>query len=177
MYLNDHSWVGDGNIECTDPKILHDRIVYNLDELILDYFLLMTYPKQLYEVLYFNDSRIELDKFTHYELGQCHTLTFKNDLTTEGIYSVVFYAPALGGLIVYLHQKGNMISDLPGGNMYMKWTENTISKIEHEQVNLLDYNGMDCRFEDDYNFEKCREDYMDEVSISLKILLKVNYSK
>ena len=62
-YIFENTWVGKGDNICTDPKLLHDNIAYNLYELGLYSMDIKTFMTNDFESFALNDSNFEWEKY------------------------------------------------------------------------------------------------------------------
>ena len=88
-----------------------------------------------------------LSKDVSPHLGKCHTLKLSELLLENGIQYVTFSGLKNHGscLAVFVHQFGGFVTNLPTGHQFLIWNKtHTIMNVEHEIVELLDYDGKEC---------------------------------
>ena len=100
------------------------------------------------------------------EGSDCYTLKVPEDLVNQGIKFVAFRAKANTFLNLYIHQEGQLFTHLPGFVKLKLQPPSFDASIEHEIIKLLNYNGENCNSDINYDFHKCREEYIYQVSIT-----------
>ena len=99
------------------------------------------------------------------EFPDCFSLRISEDLVRQGIFRVTFRAKENTYLHVYVHQNGQLFTQLPGIAKLNLEGSSFTAAIEHEIIKLLNYNGEECNSDTNYNLQMCREEYIYQVSI------------
>ena len=97
--------------------------------------------------------------------SDCYTLKIPQDLVHQGIMRILFRAKENIFLNLYIHQEGQLFTQLPGIAILNLQSPSFIASIEHEIIRLLNYNGESCNADINYDLHKCREEYIYQVSI------------
>ena len=111
------------------------------------------------------NSTMALEMFQSKRLGSgnyCFELAVPNELKDEGVSKVKVQAEFRK---LYLYQKGWMAADKP--KVY--YTDASKLILQHELVQLKDYDGKPCIDDSDYRNDICRSEFIQNVSLrSLK---------
>ena len=176
-YLEKNVWVGQGHSKCTDPKVLRDQISYGLDDLKMeiDYFSILTYENDQLNsnsyTIYPNDSRLQWTSVIPvkvYSSHTFHTMTLPEPLVKLGINAIYIYFHSLPYLKIYWHQNGLFYTDMPDYYAKILTTGNgSYAFIEHESLELLEYDGEKCEKSKDYKLDKCRYEFIEKVLIRI----------
>ena len=162
-YIEKHQWVGKGNANCTDPKILRNQISATKEDLMIENFLIKTYDMK-YHPMYLNDTSLHWAKtyqihpdLDRYDSTVCHTMTISEDLTKLGINEIYIFLKNDPFLMITVHQRGLLYTDMPDtfSFFFLVPKSGFIMPIVHEVVHLLDYNGEECQKDMDYKLDEC----------------------
>ena len=152
-------------IGCSDPQAFHDRIALGLNELNITEIELVLYNSTTL-LKYVNDSSVDWSKRTNEEYNTCYTMTLTSDITDVGVRSVKFIGRKQTWLLLYTHQKGLFLSDMPGASPSTRVNSKSFMfPLEHEEIELYEYDGQNCNHSKDYMFDECRHDYVYRVNI------------
>ena len=168
-YLENNVWVGQGHTNCTNPKVLKDQVHYGLDDLWQDIkqFSIATYEKSQqdeYE-MYANDTRLQWTSFI--EVGfSCHTMTLPITMVELGIrYYAIFFESHLS-LLLFWHEYGLFKTDMPNSCPAVLVNENGhYIPIEHETLELLEFDGENCEKSKGYKLDRCRHEVIEKVNL------------
>ena len=92
---------------------------------------------------------------------KCFTMTLPNSITTEGISSIEFESEPFQKL--YIHQKGLFHTDMTGSSPAGLYSEFSKMTVEHEILNVLNYDGELCIDNTNYSYDQCRQDIIFKV--------------
>ena len=177
-YLEKNIWVGQGHSNCTDPRVLRDQTMYGLDDLKMeiDYFVIGTYENSQLNsnmyTIYPNDSRLQWTRIiipnaNLYSLlvpKTCHTMKLPEEIVELGISYLKLLFQSLPHLKIYWHQDGFYGSDMPGSTARILINGNgSFAIIEHESLELLEYDDEKCEKSKDYKLDKCRYEMIERV--------------
>ena len=116
---------------------------------------------------YVNDSSLEWSKKTNENYDVCYTLTISDEITSIGLKEVRFFGKKKNWLQLYVHQNGLFLSDMPGSSPSVRVDSKIFMfPLEHEVIQLLDYNGKSCNKSQSYRFDECQHDYIYKVNMS-----------
>ena len=88
----------------------------------------------------------------------CHTLNFHENITKLGIKEIDIEG-SNGNLEIFIHQKGSISTEMPGGLDSVFWRSTSLKVlVQHDVVQVLDYNGQMCDLNDSYDLIGCRQD-------------------
>ena len=174
-YLEKNVWVGQGPANCTDPKVLRDRINYGLDDLKIELnrFYISTYEKSQRDgyKMYPNDTRLQWTSVV--ENYTCHTMTLPETMVELGINALEIYFESQPSLALYWHQNGLFDTDMPDSCPGILLSKNGYYiPIGHETLELLDYDGEECEKSNGYKLDKCRLEFIEKVSFSIQEYFK-----
>ena len=174
-YHNDNVWVGKGHANCTDPKILSDQINFGLNDLKLEIsnFTVATYEESNLPTIYPNDSRFYWSSRTLHESLTCHTMTLPEYIVKLGIDNLVIFFKPWASLIILWHEDGLLYSDVPDSSPEIGFHgTGYFIPIRHETLDLLDYDGEECKDSNDYKLDKCRYEFIEKVNSFTKAVTK-----
>ena len=166
-YARKSQWVGTGNTACTDPKTLRKQIGTKVIDLGIKKFQIRTF-NQTVRSLYPNDSSLTWKPLYVYPLRDCLTLSLPENLKKLGIFKFRIYTqnPPFPNLMVYVHQNGLLLTDTPHA-----WQQKEISgkgkhvlAVDHDEVELLKYDGEECKNDKDYKLSECQLEYVEQAS-------------
>ena len=176
-YLEKNIWVGKGHSNCTDPRVLRDQTIYGLDDLKMeiDKFEIGTYENSQLNrntyTIYPNDSRLQWTRIIIPNIHSdsfgpktCHTMKLPEEIVELGISYFRFLFQSLPHLKIYWHQNGLYGTDMPGNAARILINGNgSFAIIEHETLELLEYDGEKCEKSKDYKLNKCRNELIEKV--------------
>ena len=86
-------------------------------------------------------------------------MEIKRNILHHGIKDVHVLGKPEVCMLVFIHQKGSFMTDMPSGTDYTLWKNSVVAiDIKHEVTNLLSYDKTTCEISQDYNFRKCLQD-------------------
>ena len=157
-------WIGTGNENCTNPKLLYESIVIKAENLISEI-----------KYAYFDDK----GKLTISPLHQNSILT-NNDI---GKYGRCFTAKATKSMIkkrirkadvkvlknarVFIHHSSIYQTSRRTMAFLAKKGKKISVDVEYQVFEMLDYGGIPCVHECDYNKDRCTHDFLERKSIKL----------
>ena len=177
-YQKNAQWVGNkSDPDCMDPYILSQKVFINMKDLGIEFIEVQTFESIGYPKKYYMNDTVESDMIlwktihcNHAEYvgwGQCYTLVIKDKFAQTGIYSILFHIQGTN-LIFHFHHKGIMNTQLPGLTwQVLKKEYHNSFPVEHEVINLLNYDGEKCNHSVDYDYHQCRGNYIHQVSSNL----------
>ena len=116
-----------------------------------------------------NSPLLEWRTNTHSKIGQCYTMTISKNSTSKGIRRLKIKVKANTYLAVYIHQDGSLLNEIPGSSKYIQWDNKIYGyEIEHEILDLLDYEGIPCNGTNDYKLTTCRFNLIHQVKFWVK---------
>ena len=166
-YRDDNVWVGKGHANCTDPKVLSDQINFGLNDLKLEIsnFTVATYEESNLPTIYPNDSRFYWTSRNLHESLTCHTMTLPKDIVELGIDNLVIFFKSGTPLDILWHEDGLLYSDVPDSSPEIGFHgTGYFIPIRHETLDLLDYDGEECKDSNDYKLDKCRYEFIEKVN-------------
>ena len=88
------------------------------------------------------------------------------EITDVGVRLVQFRGKKHTWHQLYIHQKGLFLSDMPGASPSVRVNAKIFKfPLEHEEIELLDYDGKKCNHSKNYVFDECKHDYVYRVNI------------
>ena len=134
---------------------VYRNLMPKIDALNIEWVEIETFERELE----FN-STMALELFQTKRLGSnyCFELAVPNGVKDEGVSKVKLQAEFRKW---YLYQKGWMSADKP--KIY--YTDASKLVIQHELVQLKDYDGKPCIDNSDYRNDKCRSEFIQSVSL------------
>ena len=167
-YISGAQWVGKGGINCTDPKFLHNRVAAYSEDLEIEQIWIMTYAlsNNTYDFRPNNWSIFEWKLALFNPSFRCFTFTIPNTIVREGIKDVAIYSKEFYAL--YLHKEGTFSAPIPGSSLRAKYADLYRASVTHESIELLNYDGKKCNMESEYNYDKCKQDFIYRVSMKEK---------
>lgn len=159
-YFKNGQWTGKvQNSNCSDPKILHNNLMPNLNDLEIEKLSIKTFKQKLefnttlaMEFLQWTSINLELESMA------CFELKIPENIRSEGISEVKIQANYKK---VFLYQEGWFNSESP--ELMYNDTSNLI--VSHEIVHLLDYDSKPCIEDDNYKNHICRHEVIYKVHI------------
>lgn len=158
-------WVGQGNEDfCEDPKELFLKLPTTLEDLGLEYIYFS----------YFDDSTTTPTMLTLDELNfkrnlvmlsgiqrilNCHTLDVPKEFSSKGISHIsLFFKDILPNVNLFLHQTYATLTDMPARPRKIdieETTERVIVNAFHSVNTQLNFDGLKCESNEDYQFDDC----------------------
>ena len=166
-YVDGSKWVGKGGINCTDPKILHNQAAANIEDLGIDYLWIKTYAASKF-IWSFSGWKLALMNPFH----RCFTLSIPDNFVQEGIITVIIASKVFD--VLYLHKEGTLSAPIPGSSLKTKYVDLYETSVIHESVELLNYDGKNCKNDGEYNYDKCKHDYIYKVYLSEEMIQTAN---
>ena len=163
QYLNHGQWVGKGGINCTDPKLLHNQAAASYEDLGIELIEIYTYAgsDNYYRIQPSNWSFLEWKLALLIPYQRCFTFSIPNNIVYEGVRVVYITSKAFDTL--YLHKEGTLSAPTPGSSSKSKYADLYAASVTHESVELLNYDGKNCNNDGEYNYDKCKQDYIYKV--------------
>ena len=160
-----------------DPYTLSQKVFINMKDLGIEFIEVQTFESIGYPKKYYMNDTVESDMIlwktihcNHAEYvgwERCYTLVIKDKFAQTGIYSIQFHIQGTN-LIFHFHHKGIMNTQLPGMTWQVLKKEYLNSfPVEHEVINLLNYDGEKCNHSVNYDYHQCRGNYIHQVSGNL----------
>ena len=156
-------WVGKGGFNCTDPKLLHNRVAASYQDLEIERILIITNAANTYSL-----TQLQWKLALTNPNQRCFTFSIPYEIVREGISNVAITSKAIDTL--YLHKEGTLSAPIPGSSLRAKYADLYKASVTHESVELLNYDGKKCNIDGDYNYDKCKENNI------YKVYSKENYS-
>ena len=177
-YLDGVQWVGKGGVNCTDPKNLHNQVAANSEDLEIERILIMTYAlsNNTYNFQQSNFDNMYLPSKTQInqnlsifewklalvnQYHRCFTFKIPDDIVHEDIKKIRIESKPF--YILYLHTEGTLTAPIPGSSMSAKYADLFRASVTREKVELLNYDGNHCNNDGEYNYDKCKQDYIYKV--------------
>ena len=66
---------------------------------------------------------------------------------------------------IYLHKEGTLSALIPGGSFRAKYKDVIFARVNHESIELLNYDGKNCNDSKDYNYDNCKQNYIHKVCL------------
>ena len=89
-------------------------------------------------------------------------------MVREGIKEVGVVSKATTFGTLYLHQEGTLSAPIPG-SLKSEYDEVQQASVTHESIELLNYDGKNCNNDVEYNYDKCKQDYIYKVLYISKV--------
>ena len=164
-YLWSGPWVARGGSNCTDPKLLNKQVAANYEDLEIEQIQIYTNGQSI-----FNYHHNIQPRFLEWNLAlvtnigpfqRCFTFSIPEHIVHEGISGVAIKSKAFNTL--YLHKEGTLSAPIPGSSLGAIYANLYIASVTHESIELLNYNGKNCNNNREYNYDKCKQDYIYKV--------------
>ena len=156
-YLEGGKWVG---TNCTDPKILHNQVAATYEDLGIKNIQIYTYA--LSDNYYWiKPGNLEWKLALTRSYQRCFTFSIPENIVREGIEKVGVVSEAFD--VLYLHKEGTFSAPIPGSLIKSRYEEIYEASVTHESIELLNYDGKDCNNDGEYNYDKCKQDYIYKV--------------
>ena len=165
-YLWSGPWVGKGGSNCTDPKLLNKQVVANYEDLKIERIQIFTNAGS-------NDYHDIQPSFLEWKLAlitsigpyqRCFTFSMPDNIVHEGILGVRIISQPFNTL--YLHKEGTLTAPIPGSSLGATYADLYIASVTHESIELINYDGKNCNNDGEYNYDKCKQDYIYKVSLN-----------
>ena len=162
-YIKNSQWVGEGNENCTDPKILRNRVMAQIEDMGIEKFKVQTYDQNIH-ILYPNNSLI-WNTVPYLDTRKaCHTMKVPNELVELGIFRITIECNDHKDILLFVHEQGSLFSDMPDSSPYISYVSKGYHiPVGHEIVRLQTYNGEKCTNDPNYRLNECILDYMMKV--------------
>ena len=167
-YLQGAKWVG---TNCTDPKILHNQVAATYEDLDIKSIQIYTYAlsDNYYWIL---PGKLEWKLALTFQFRKCFTFSIPDNIVREGIEKVGVVSNGVVSKAfdtLYLHKEGTLSAPIPGGSLLqLKYEEIFVASVTHESIELLNYDGKSCNNDGEYNYDKCKQDYLYKVLYLMK---------
>ena len=165
-YLWSGPWVGKGGSNCTDPKLLNKQVAANYEDLKIERIQIFTNAGS-------NDYHDIQPSFLEWKLAlitaigpyqRCFTFSMPDNIVHEGILGVRIISQPFNTL--YLHKEGTLTAPIPGSSLGATYADLYIASVTHESIELINYDGKNCNTDAEYNYDKCKQDYIYKVSLN-----------
>ena len=103
---------------------------------------------------------------------RCFTFSIPDNFVQEGIDTVIIASKVFD--VLYLHKEGTLSAPIPGSWQPTKYVDLYETYVIHESVELLNYDGKNCKNDGDYNYDKCKQDYIYKVYLNEEMIQKAN---
>ena len=163
-YLEGSQWVGKGGINCTNPKLLHNQVAANSEDLEIEEIGIITYEvtNNSHEFQPSDWNFLELKLALMYYEQRCFTFSIPEDIVREGIHYIYITSKAFDTL--YLHKEGTLLAPIPETeSVSTKYADIYRAFVTHESIKLLNYDGKKCKNDVEYNYDRCKQDYIYKV--------------
>ena len=164
-YLEGSQWVGKGGNNCTDPKLLQNQVVASSEDLEIEKIGIVTYAASnkyhTFQPSNWNDLDWKLGHHYTAHPRRCFTFSIPDNIVHEGIRAVSISSKVFDTL--YLHAEGTLSAPIPGSSLRTKHADLYGAAVTHESIELLNYDGKNCKNDDKYNYDKCKHDYIYKV--------------
>ena len=157
-YVSGGQWVGKGGTNCTDPKILHNQAVASSENLEIEDIGIYTYAENTYWIW---PENLTLKLATKIPDQRCFTFSIPENIVSEGIELVGIWSKPFE--LLYLHKEGVLSALIPGGSFRAKYKDVIKARVNHESIELLNYDGKNCNDSKDYNYDNCKQNYIHKV--------------
>ena len=167
-YIVHGHWVGNGSLNCTDPKVLYNQAVIKIENFGFEKIMIKEFgPSSIRDL----KDNISLNwDVTPYTGGirKCFTFTMPKDVVSQGINRIIFYSKPFGKF--QLHAKGLFWVEMFGSQAEMYYKDIVRVKLQLERIQLLQFNGEPCNDDPNYRYDECRQRYIHKVNYSKKNL-------
>ena len=157
-YVFGGQWVGKGGINCTDPKLLHNQAVASSENLEIAQIGIKTYNENIHWI---SPENLNLKLATKISDQRCFTFSIPRNIVGEGVEEVAIWSKPFE--LLYLHKEGTLSALIPGGSFRAKYAAVAFARINHESIELLNYDGKNCNDSKDYNYDNCKQNYIHKV--------------
>jgi hypothetical protein len=162
-YLNDAQWVGKGGISCLDPKLLHKKFAANYEDLEIEMIKVTTYDSNKYNFRPNNLTQLEWKLALGSKYRRCFAFSIPKNIVGEGIEKV--YIRSKPFELIYLHKEGTLSAPIPGSSFRANYADLRFAHVTHYSMELLNYDGKRCNNDREYNYDKCKQDFIYKVCI------------
>ena len=166
-YIEGGTWVGKGGNNCTDPKILHNRVAGSYEDLVINGVHITTYAESdnFYWIKSSNISLLKGKLALTRPYQRCFTFSIPDNIVHDGIKSVAIKSKPFDSF--YIHKEGTLWAPITGSLLKLKYDEIYHAAVTHESIQLLHYDGMNCNNDGIYNYDQCKQDYIYKVPYAL----------
>ena len=122
--------------------------------------------------------RLIWQEFFHkkFHNGKCFTLTFDQDIMNEVISRVHVTGDRNICLFVHVHEQSSFAWNMQSTQKFIIWSNSEIMvSVDLETFELIDFHGIPCNNNDDYNLQYCLDNYVYEV-IFCSLYIRLLYS-
>ena len=149
-YIRGEKWFGSGNNYCTDSQLLFEYIVAKPEDLISSLTLSFFDKDGSVEINYPSSIWSAID---HNIVGRCFTANITSDLIKYGIEKAELVVNT--NVRVYFHTAGMVITDRQKRNIDITSGKRIEIDLEHEEFNMLDFEGQFCNNDKGYSKDLC----------------------
>ena len=156
-YIEGGTWVGKGGNNCTDPKILHNKVAASYEDLVIKSIHILTYAASdnYYWIQPSNWSLLKVKLALTRPYQRCFTFSIPDNIVREGIKSVSIRSKPFDSF--YIHKEGTLWAPITGSLLKSKYDEIYHASVTHESIQLLNYDGMNCNNNGKYNYDKANK--------------------
>ena len=173
-YISRGQWVGKGGINCTDPKLLYNQAVASSESLEIERIVIWTFADNHFA----DDNHVIGPENLRLKLAikipdqRCFTFSIPENIVAEGIEVVGIRSKPFES--IYLHKEGTLSALIPGGSFRAKYANIVKARVNHESIELLNYDGKNCNDSKDYNYDDCKQNYIHKVCLLPPLSPKFN---
>ena len=185
VWANQHN--GSGNI-CSDPKLLNEKILPKLED-VVD-MIIYQFIKENDKIYLNNDIKLISGpiEVQEHDGGRCFTILTPAKIQKKkiSIMRIHLFAHSKVALHTPKFIRGAKISQTNGISLMKKWdfsfkkiTMNPISdqnrhsiyNLEYEIIDMLDYRGLSCISDPEYNVDECMDNEIHNVCTYLVVII------
>ena len=165
-YKSEGRWIGYGDTNCTDPKILHDNIMVKPKDLL--HYARIKYFLKSYATKVHQNSSSWIPVYKR-DRGRCFELTIKpENQFNYGIREVEIYIWFKAGSKqrIYFHPPGEFLASRQRQYLDLGINEKVELDLEHQIDNVLSLGQQSCHPDPDYDRDQCMQRILFNTSMS-----------
>ena len=161
-YIENAKWIGIGDKNCTNSKLLFNSVIGKLENLI-------SMIKYYY---FYGEEEINPNIWhiiDHQNNGRCFMAIPTQEMISKGIKKIK--VEVLADIKIIFHTLGTFLTSKSKSQLKLKLGKKVDLKLTHQVYDMLDYGGKMCNQDPNYSIDSCSEEVFEMKVIGNEISL------
>ena len=157
-YIDTGRWVGNGSLNCTDPRIVYNQAIVKLQYLGIESINVKEFGPSPWRRI--KDDFVNWNVSSH-RSKRCFTFTIPENILNQGLSKLNFESGPYDRL--FIHTKGLLGVEMFGAQAQFYYKDIGKAKIQLERIEMLQYNGKPCNDDPVYRYDECIHEHLYKV--------------